>query len=1129
MPNKVSPRRRSTHRAILETLESRTLLHGAFQANINFQPASAPVPAGYLVDSGNVYGDRGNGLQYGWSRDLTIGATVDRNSSRSPDQRYDTLTMMQYYGAASWEIQLENGPYNVHLVAGDAPYVNTAFKINVENVLVVDGYSTGTQRFIEGTATVNVTDGRLTVSNAPGSGNNKVCFIEITAVEPGGQSPPMVELTAPANNASASAGSSLTIRASASDDGSISRVEFFDGATKLGEDLAAPYEYIWNNLPTGAHSLTAVATDNDGMTANSAPVALNVTAPPAGQSPFSGTPVVLPNTFQAEDFDNGGEGVAYHDVDVTNRGTAPAYRSTSVDIQSVTDGGAGFGVGYIRATEWLEYTIDVPSSGDWILETRFASGNNGGTAHVEFNGVDRTGAIVLGNTGGWNTYRSFTRTVALTAGTQVMRFVFDASAASGQDIGNLNYFRLTSAAAVTLAAPTRLAAFNVFSEQVNLIWTDNAINETGFTIDRKTGAGGVWATVGTAGANATQYYDPSAVPGTTYIYRVMARDNALASAPSNEATSVTDTEPAWTIATSLAAPEARERGVAVELRGKLYVFGGLVDGTTASRRVDVLDPRTGTWTTLADLPASAGVYAQGIASDGASIFIVGGRDEAGVPVSSVYRFNPTAGTYTPLPNLPSPTPGAAAVVFGNDLYAMGGAFSGAVYRLNFADPATWSARADLPVAVGHAGAVIIDGKIYVVGGLANEAGQAVAQRTLFRYDPTANVWTARADMPTELSHLTSSTIAVDGKIIVAGGQRTDGAPRSQVFAFDPLSNQWIELASLSAAREGGALMFIDQSLIYASGNSSVTLTSPFASQPLTWQQTSVMTLRRTEANVGNLGGRMIVFGGYIDSTFYPTRQVHSYDPVTRIWTRLNDMPQSLTHMGTAEEGNRLWMVGGYFGNASGSGQTFATTRALIYDSITDTYTDGPPLPAARGAGTASIVGRELHYFGGGNSSRTDMTTHWALDLDNTSAGWQTRAPLPTPRNHVASATLNGKIYVIGGQQGSTDTTGVQSVVEMYDPVTDTWQTRAPLPIPLGHIKSSTLVVDGRILVLGGATTNAASRSTVHAYNDRTNTWSLLTSLPNARSSGSVIFQGGKLIFAGGLSGGIMDQVWETAV
>ncbi len=153
---------------------------GGTTININFQPASATAPAGYLVDSGAVYGDRGNGYTYGWNADNSAN-TRDRNSANSLDQRYDTLIHTQSGGTFTWEIAVPNGTYSVHIVAGDPNYYNSVYKINAEGVLVVNGTPTSATRWIEGTALVTVADGKLTVSNATGSSNNKIDFIEITS------------------------------------------------------------------------------------------------------------------------------------------------------------------------------------------------------------------------------------------------------------------------------------------------------------------------------------------------------------------------------------------------------------------------------------------------------------------------------------------------------------------------------------------------------------------------------------------------------------------------------------------------------------------------------------------------------------------------------------------------------------------------------------------------------------------------------------------------------------------------------------------------------------------------------------------------------------------------------------
>ena len=83
----MSFRRRVPYILTLERLELRRLLASTspFHADINFQPAASAVPAGYDVDSGAIFGDRGNGLSYGWNFDDSAN-TRDRNSKLSPDR-----------------------------------------------------------------------------------------------------------------------------------------------------------------------------------------------------------------------------------------------------------------------------------------------------------------------------------------------------------------------------------------------------------------------------------------------------------------------------------------------------------------------------------------------------------------------------------------------------------------------------------------------------------------------------------------------------------------------------------------------------------------------------------------------------------------------------------------------------------------------------------------------------------------------------------------------------------------------------------------------------------------------------------------------------------------------------------
>ncbi len=162
-----------------------------------------------------------------------------------------------------------------------------------------------------------------------------------------------------------------------------------------------------------------------------------------GSGPFGGSPLALPGTIQAENFDNGGANVGYSDTTTGNAGAT--YRNTDVDVEGTTDTGGGNNVGWIAASEWLKYTVNVSTAGSYTLEFRVASSGGGGTFHIEgATGQNLTGPVSIPNTGGWQTWSTVTKTgVSLTAGQQVWTIRFDSVGTSGA-IGNLNWVRVTS-------------------------------------------------------------------------------------------------------------------------------------------------------------------------------------------------------------------------------------------------------------------------------------------------------------------------------------------------------------------------------------------------------------------------------------------------------------------------------------------------------------------------------------------------------------------------------------------------------------------------------------------------------------------------------------------------------------
>ena len=249
---------------------------------------------------------------------------------------------------------------------------------------------------------------------------------------------PAVTITSPADGATVPAGN-ITITADASTtSGTVDRVEFYEGLNYLGQDTTAPYSYTWNSVADGCYTIKAtVITDLADENTDSVSITVG-TGCGGGNTPFLGSPFVLPTRIEAEDYDLGGEGVAYHDNDGGNNGGQ--YRTDDVDIEGCSDTGGGYNVGWLSADEWLEYIVTVPASGTYDIDIRVASDATGGNFHIEFNSVDVTGNVSVPVTGGWQSWTTVSATATLSAGTQVMRFV---NANSGDEY-NLNYFEFTA-------------------------------------------------------------------------------------------------------------------------------------------------------------------------------------------------------------------------------------------------------------------------------------------------------------------------------------------------------------------------------------------------------------------------------------------------------------------------------------------------------------------------------------------------------------------------------------------------------------------------------------------------------------------------------------------------------------
>jgi beta-glucosidase len=124
------------------------------------------------------------------------------------------------------------------------------------------------------------------------------------------------------------------------------------------------------------------------------------------QEPFGGVEPAVPGLIQAENYDTGGEGVAYYTTTVGNSGGS--YRSDDIGIEPTTDTGGGYDVGWLTNGEWLEYTIDPPDpSAIYSINVRVAALAAGGQLRVRLNGTV-LGTVSIPATGAWQNWETVT-------------------------------------------------------------------------------------------------------------------------------------------------------------------------------------------------------------------------------------------------------------------------------------------------------------------------------------------------------------------------------------------------------------------------------------------------------------------------------------------------------------------------------------------------------------------------------------------------------------------------------------------------------------------------------------------------------------------------------------------------
>lgn len=187
----------------------------------------------------------------------------------------------------------------------------------------------------------------------------------------------------------------------------------------------------------------AVLTDPAGNVTTSSTINFNTTA----QTPYGGTPQAIPGTIPFYAFDEGGEGVAYHDTMPDNYHEGQRRNDTGVEVFHVPP----YQVFSVDAEEWLEYTVNIAQAGKYTVNINIID-SFAGKLHLEIDGVNVSGVITKSSFGGPGTVSK--SEIVLPAGQHIMRVAFDEKAADSLgSFGSMEFIRNGTADSVAPNPP----------------------------------------------------------------------------------------------------------------------------------------------------------------------------------------------------------------------------------------------------------------------------------------------------------------------------------------------------------------------------------------------------------------------------------------------------------------------------------------------------------------------------------------------------------------------------------------------------------------------------------------------------------------------------------------------------
>ncbi len=252
-----------------------------------------------------------------------------------------------------------------------------------------------------------------------------------------------------------------------------------------------------------------------------------------------------------------------------------------------------------------------------------------------------------------------------------------------------------------------------------------------------------------------------------------------------------------------------------------------------------------------------------------------------------------------------------------------------------------------------------------------------------------------------------------------------------------------------------------------------------------------MELPRSEASVAELNGKIYLMGGYPGGRI-TSDSVQVYDTKTDTWALGPPLPLPLHHTMAAVANGKLYVIGGEAGNPT-AGQSIFQTGTYMLDEAADAWLPRAPMPTARSGGGADVIDGKIYVAGGRPPAGADFAVY-----DPEADSWNVLPSIPTQRNHLGVVALHGKLYVAGGRFGGGVGSEMTDRLEIYDPATNTWAEGTPLLAPRAGVTS--IGANGCLYLIGGEGNDADPRGVFdlnEVYDPATASWRGLPPLPLA--------------------------------